>query len=77
MRPTISPHFHNNSVCVSSSGMAHSLQPRGLKPAKLHYPWKFLGKNTGVGCHYLLQGIFLTQGLNLVSCTADRFFTVW
>ena len=23
------------------------------------------GKNTGVGCHFLLQGIFLTQGLNL------------
>ena len=27
-------------------------------------PWGFLGKNTGVGCHFLLQGIFLTQGLN-------------
>ena len=24
-----------------------------------------LGKNTGVGCCFLLQGIFLTQGLNL------------
>ena len=23
------------------------------------------GKNTGVGCHFLLQGIFPTQGLNL------------
>ena len=23
------------------------------------------GKNTGVGCHVLLQGVFLTQGLNL------------
>ena len=31
-----------------------------------------------MGCHFLLQGIFLTQGLNLVfyvSCIADRFFT--
>ena len=27
--------------------------------------WSFLGKNTGVGCHFLLQGIFLTQGSNL------------
>ena len=26
-------------------------------------PWNSLGKNTGVGCHCLLQGIFLTQGL--------------
>ena len=25
----------------------------------------FPGKNTGVSCHFLLQGIFLTQGLNL------------
>ena len=25
----------------------------------------FLGKNTGVGCYFLLQGIFPTQGLNL------------
>ena len=27
--------------------------------------WDFPGKNTGVGCHFLLQGIFLTQGSNL------------
>ena len=27
--------------------------------------WNFPGKNTGVGCHFLLQGIFPTQGLNL------------
>ena len=27
--------------------------------------WNSLGKNTGVGSHSLLQGIFLTQGLNL------------
>ena len=25
---------------------------------------EFSGKNTGMGCHFLLQGIFLTQGLN-------------
>ena len=35
----------------------------GLYP-RLLYPWDSLGKNTGVGCHALLQGIFLTQGLN-------------
>ena len=27
-------------------------------------PWDFPGKNAGVGCHFFLQGIFLTQGLN-------------
>ena len=28
-------------------------------------PWNFPGKNTGMGCHFLLQGIFLIQGSNL------------
>ena len=31
----------------------------------LLHPWDFPGKNTGVDCHFLLQEIFLTQGLNL------------
>ena len=31
---------------------------------KLLGPWDFRGKSTGVGCHFLLQGIFPTQGLN-------------
>ena len=28
-------------------------------------PWNSPGRNTGVDCHALLQGIFLTQGSNL------------
>ena len=40
------------------------LQPCGLEPARLLHPWDFPGKNTGVGCCSLHQGIFLTQGLN-------------
>ena len=35
-----------------------------LQYARLLYLWGFPGKNTGVSCHFLLQGIFLTQGLN-------------
>ena len=43
-----------------------SLWPHGLQPARLLCPWDSPGKNnTGVGWHALLQGIFLTQGLNL------------
>ena len=34
-------------------------------PARLLCPWDTPGKNTGVGCHALLQGIFPTQGSNL------------
>ena len=28
------------------------------------HPWNFPGQSTGVGCHFLLQGIFLTWGSN-------------
>ena len=41
------------------------LRPRGLYPSRLLSPWDFPGKNTGVGCHFLFQEIFLTQGSNL------------
>ena len=34
-------------------------------------------KNTEVSCHFLLQGIFLTQDQTQVSCIAGRFFTIW
>ena len=45
-----------------------TLWPHGLQPTRLLSPCNFPGKNTGVCCHFLLQGIFLTWGLNLVSC---------
>ena len=40
---------------------------------RLHCPWDSPGKNTGVGCHFLLQGTFLTQGSNpcLLNWQAD------
>ena len=64
-------------VCVCAgvrSVMSDSLLPYDLQPARLLCP----GKNTGVGCHFLLQGIFPIQGLNshlLHSCIAGGFFT--
>ena len=36
-----------------------------LWPTRTFCPWDFPGKNTGVSCQFLLQGIFLTQGSNL------------
>ena len=38
--------------------------PMDFKLSKLLCPWDSPGKNTGVGCHSLLQGIFRTQGSN-------------
>ena len=31
------------------------LRPHGLQPSRLLCPWDSPGKNTGVGCHFLLQ----------------------
>ena len=53
------------SESVSRSVVSDSWRPHGLQPTRLLCPWNFPGKNTGVGCHALLQGSFLTQGLNL------------
>ena len=49
---------------LSRSVVSGSLWSHGLQPTRILSPWDFPGKNTGVGCHFLLQGIFLTQGLN-------------
>ena len=48
-------------VCLCSV-MFDSWQPYELQPARLLCPQDFPGRNTGVGCHFLLQSIFLTQG---------------
>ena len=50
--------------------MSDSLQLHGLWPTRLLCPWTFPGKSTGMGCHFLLQGIFSSQGskLRLLHC---------
>ena len=51
--------------CVCAKSLSDCLLPHELQPARLLYPWDSPGKNTGVGCHFLLQGIFPTQRSNL------------
>ena len=50
-------------ACVCSV-RSDSLRPHGLYPARFLCPQDFSGKNTEAGCYFLLQGIFLIQGLN-------------
>ena len=63
--------YHHNQynkymhACQVASVMSDPLQPYGLQPTRLLCPWDSPGKNTRVNCHFLLLGIFLTQGLNL------------
>ena len=49
---------------LGCSVMSDSLLPHGQQPSKLSCPWNFPGKNTGVDCHFLLQGIFPIQESN-------------
>ena len=64
---TLEPFPHDLNLwseSVSRSVMTDSLQPHGLYPTRFLCPWSFPVKNTGVRSHFLLQGIFPTQGSN-------------
>ena len=41
--------------CQVTSVMSDSVRPHGLQPTRLFHPWDSPGKNSGVGCHFLLQ----------------------
>ena len=56
--------FKVAASCLVVSVVSNSVQPYGLQPSRLLCPWDSPGKNTGMGFHALLQGIFPTQGLN-------------
>ena len=45
--------------------MSDSLQSHGLQLTRVLCPWNSPGKNTEVGCHSILQGLFPSQGSNL------------
>ena len=48
------------------------IRPYGLQPTRILCPGDSPGKNTGVGCHALLQGIFQTNGSNPPLFSATR-----
>ena len=52
-------------MLFSHSVRSDSSATPGLERTRLLCSWDFPGRNTGVGSHFLLQGIFLIQGLNL------------
>ena len=63
------------AVVVQLLIMSDSLRFYGLQPTWLLCPRDSPGKNTGMGCHAILQRIFLTQGSNLRFSLAGEFFT--
>ena len=62
----VRPHFLPEAcVCACVASRLSCVRPRGLQPARRLRPWDSPGKNSGVGGRALLQGIFLTQELNV------------
>ena len=60
-----------------SESESHLVVYDSLQPHELYSPWNSPGRNTRVGSHSLLQGIFPMQGSNPVSHIAGGFFTSW
>jgi len=49
-------HLHHNYCCCwVTSVVSDSVRPHRQQPTRLPRPWDSPGKNTGVGCHFLLQ----------------------
>ena len=67
--------FSENYVTVVVIQSCPTLQSHGLSPTRLLCPWNSPGKNTWVDYHFLLQGIFPTQGSNLgpLHCRQIRY----
>ena len=86
--PVFSSHeFHENLALppclflLCHSVVSDSFRPYGLSAARRLCPWDSPGKNTGVGCHFLLQGNLPDPGIETESPTflalpsnASRFF---
>ena len=73
-RALLSLHKSYEHCCRSVT--SDSLWPQGLYPARLLCPWDFPDKNTGVGCHVLLQGNLPDAGTKHAPPElAGRFFT--
>ena len=69
------------SSCLVAKLCSTLCSPINCGHIRLLCPWDYPSKNTGMGCHFHLQGIFLTQGLNphllwLLHWEADSFTTV-
>ena len=62
-------------VIVQSLSHVRLLRPHGLEPTRLLYPWDSPGRNTGAGCHFLLQRFHL-YALIYDICSSLSSFTL-
>ena len=70
-------YYLEKSESAICSVVSDSLWPHGLLPTELLCPWDSPDKNTGVGCHSLLQESSQPRDRTHISCIAGEFFTIW
>ena len=73
--PASSPLFNECCCCCFSCRSCPTLLTPWTVALQAPCPWAFPGNNTGLGCHFLLQGIFPNQGSNPSPVLTGRFFT--
>ena len=60
-------------LLLSRSVMSDSVRPHRRQPTRLPHPWDSPGKNTGMGCHFLLQCMKVKSGSEVAqSCPTLR-----
>ena len=57
--------------CLVAKSCLTPCDPMDYSPPRLLCPWYFPSKNTAVGCHLFLQGIFSTQDRTHISCIGN------
>ena len=69
-------HWIDSISNIIHSVVPDSLRPHGLQPTKLHCPWDFPGKDTGVGCHFLLQDRWIDR-YSFLGNKVKMQMTIW
>ena len=62
--------------CCVALVLSDSVQPHRRQPTRLRHPWGSPGKNTGVGCHFLLQ-CMTVKSENKVAQSCPTLATPW
>ena len=69
--------WYKNCCCCLVSKSWQFPETPCMQPPRLLSSWDFPGKNIGVSCHFLLQGIFPTQGLDMCLLHCRQILYHW
>ena len=67
--------FHAAAAAAKSLQSSDSVRPHRRQPTRLPCPWDSPGKNTGVGCHFLLQCRKVKSESEVAQSSSDAVIT--